>query len=285
LWMKEMQFQMSVSLQRSTWEKRGPEIVKLAASSKEMEVTRRVKLNECMIQFLQCLQKLFKTIGEEGDMKLPSAAALLKPLEAIHSDMEQKVKSHVEANLPDEFQLSLPDDSAAGFGLECDGLVMTSRVLEWKNTYMPMSAADRWKTALAVITADEYLHLFDLSPFCNATEVPQVYPGCDPTVAMEHIFPFFKRQEEEEEGKEDGASATIRDKMVPERSLRLSKRCSFQQLNDECCELIQTSAAKSRFLGMKPKAVYKAQIRILSSDPRAAEKDSFFALLKQATRS
>jgi hypothetical protein len=281
--MKEMQFQMAVSLQRSTWEKRGPEIVKLAASSKEMEVTRRIKLNECMIQFLQCLQKLFKTIGEEGDIKLPSAASLLTPLQAIHSDMKKKVKSHVEANLPDEFHLSLPDDSAAGFGLECDGLVTTSRVLEWKNTYMPMSAADRWRTALAVITADGYLHLFDLSPFCNATEVPQIYPGCDPIVAMEHIFPFFKRHDE---GQEDGTSASIRDKMVPERTLRLSKRCSFQQLNDECCELIQTSAVKSRFLGMKSTAVYKAQIRILSSDPGGtAEKDGFFTLLKQATGS
>ena len=35
LWMVEMQYQVSVSVQRSTWEKRGPEIVRLATSSND----------------------------------------------------------------------------------------------------------------------------------------------------------------------------------------------------------------------------------------------------------
>ena len=39
LWMVEMQYKVSVSLQRSTWEKRGPEIVRLASSSKDEEGT------------------------------------------------------------------------------------------------------------------------------------------------------------------------------------------------------------------------------------------------------
>ncbi|CAB9520917.1 expressed unknown protein [Seminavis robusta] len=296
LWVVEMQYQMSVSLQRSTWEKRGPEIVRLAASSKEMEVTRRIKLNECMVQFLNCLQKLFKSIGEEADMKLPSGSAMMvNSLEAIHSDMEKRVKSHVEANLPDEFQLSLPDDSAAGFGLDCEGLVITARVMEWKNSYTPMSAADRWRIALAVITVDQYLHIFDLSPFTMATEVdfgdPKIYPGCDPRVAMEHLFPFFSKEAvEKKQGngghQGQGGKVTIRDKMVPERTLRLSKNCTFQQLNGECCELTQKTVNKSRFLGKRQKPLYKAQLRILSVDPGvAAEKDAFFALLKQATRS
>ena len=81
LWIVEMQYKVSVSLQRSTWEKRGPEIVRLASSSKEMEVTRRIKLNDCMVQFLQCLKKLFKSISEENDVRLPAANSLLNPLE------------------------------------------------------------------------------------------------------------------------------------------------------------------------------------------------------------
>jgi hypothetical protein len=295
LWMVEMQYKVSVSVQRSTWEKRGPEIVRLASSSKEMEVTRRIKLNESMVQFLTCLKKLFKSIGEDNAARPPAANALLNPLETIHNDIEEKVKSHVEASLPEEFKLSLPDDSAAGFGLECDGLVMTARVMEWKNTYTPMSAADRWKTALAVITADQYLHLFDMEPFCNATVEdygdPKIYPGCDPGIAMEHLFPFIAK-EHKTESEEGNPLVRIRDKMVPERTIRLSKYCTFQQLSDECCELVQKTPGKSRLLGGKArllggersKPVYKAQLRILSSDPGSDDKDNFFALLKQCTK-
>ena len=289
LWMVEMQYKVSVSLQRSTWEKRGPEIVRLASSSKEMEVTRRIKLNECMVQFLQCLKNLFKSISEDNDVRLPAANGFLNPLETIQNDIEKKVKSQVEASLPEEFQLSLPDDSAAGFGLESDGLVIAARVMEWKNTYTPMSAADRWRTALAVITADQYLHLFDMEPFCNATVVdygdPKIYPGCDPRIAMEHLFPLFAK-EPKEESDEGHPLVTIRDKMVPERTLRLAKYCTFQQLSDECCELVQKTPSKSRLLGgKKPKPLYKAQLRILSSDPGSADKENFFALLKQCTKS
>lgn len=290
LWMVEMQYQISVSLQRSTWEKRGPEIVRLATSSKEMEVNRRIKLNECMVQFLTCLKKLFKSISEEDDNKLPAAAsALMNPLEAIHDDIEKKVKTHVEASLPEAFQLTLPDDSSIGFGLESEGLVMTARVIEWKNTYTQMSAADRWRTALVVVTADEYLHIFDMEPFCNATEVdygdPKIYPGCDPSIAMEHLFPFFAK-EPKVESDEGNPLVTIRDKMVPERTLRLAKHCTFQQLSDECCELVQKAASKSRLLGGgRQKPLYKAQLRILSSDPGSNGKENFFDLLKQCTKS
>ena len=292
LWVVEMQYQISVSLQRSTWEKRGPEIVRLATSSKEMEVTRRIKLNECMVNFLQCLQKLFKSIGEDNAVKMSNAAAILDPLANLQLDIEKTVQSQVEASLPDEIsKLSLPDDSAASFGLESDGLVMTAKVLEWKNSYTQMSAADRWRTALVVITVDEYLHLFDLTPYCNATAVdfgdPQIYPGCDPSVAMEQLFPFFKEEGEDEESDNPTTNLTIREKMVPEKTFRLTKHCSFQLLHDECCEITQKmpTGKAGRLLGKKQKPAYKAQLRILSSDPGSSDKDSFFAILKEATRS
>lgn len=292
LWIVEMQYQISVSLQRSTWEKRGPEIVRLASSSKEMEVTRRIKLNECMVNFLQCLQKLFKQIGEDNAVKMPNAAAILDPLANLQLDIEKTVQSQVEASLPDEIsKLSLPDDSAASFGLESDGLVLTAKVLEWKNSYTQMSAADRWRTALVVITADEYLHLFDLTPYCNEiTEEfgdPHIFPGCDPSIAMEKIFPFFKEGGEEQEGDITPANLTIREKMVPEKTFRLSKHCTFQLLHDECCEITQkTPTGKAgRLLGKKQKPAYKAQLRILSSDPGSSDKDTFFDLLKEATKS
>lgn len=286
LWIVEMQYKISVSVQRATWEKRGPEIVRLASSSKEMEVTRRIKLNESMVQFLTCLKKLFKTIGEDSDVRPIAANALMKPLESIHNDIEEKVKSQVEASLPEEFKLSFPDDSAAGFGLECDGLVLAARVMEWKNTYSPMSVADRWRTALAVITADQYLHLFDMDPYCHTAVKdsgdPKVYPGCDPSVAMELLFPFFSK---ENEGAKKKPADGIRDKMVPERTLRLSKHCGIQHLSDECCELVQKTPSKARLLGgKKPKPVYKAQLRILSSDAGSEDKEQFFALLKQCVK-
>lgn len=283
LWVVEMQYQISVSLQRSTWEKRGPEIVRLASSSKEMEVTRRIKLNECMVNFLHCLQKLFKTIGEDNTVKMPNAAAILDPLANLQLDIEKAVQSQVEASLPDEIsKLSLPDDSAASFGLESDGLVLFAKVLEWKNSFTPMSAADRWRTALVVITVDEYLHLFDLTPYCH----PQIYPGCDPSIAMEQLFPFFKA--EDEEGESDvPANLTIREKMVPEKTFRLAKHCSFQLLADECCEITQKvpTGKAGRLMGKKQKPAYKAQLRVLSSDPGSSDKDSFFEMLKEATRS
>ena len=99
------------------------------------------------------------------------------------------------------------------------------------------------------------------------------------------MFPFFAK-EPKEDNEEGNPLVTIRDKMVPERTLRLSKNCTFQQLSDECCELVQKTPSKSRLLGgKKPKPVYKAQLRILSSDHGSDDKEGFFDLLKQCTKS
>lgn len=294
LWVVEMQYNICVSLQRSTWEKRGPEIVRLASSSKEMEVTRRIKLRECMVNFLQCLRKLFQSIGEDNGVRMPSAANILDPLANLKLDIEKIVQSQVEASLPDEIsKLAFPNDSAESFGLEHDGLVIFAKVLEWKSSHAPTSVADRWRTALAVVTVDEYLHLFDLTPYCTVADgkygETQIYPGCDPAVAMQHLFPFFNIPGG---GNGEGACLPnltfgIREKMVPEKTLQLAKNCSFQLLHDECCEIThqQPLPKGSRLLRMKQMPAYKAQLRILSSDSGSSDKNEFFALLKQATRS
>ena len=297
LWLVEMQYKMCVTLQRSTWEKRGPEIARFAAACKEMEVTRRVKLNDCMVKFLERVHALFQGIAKEDVSVSTSSASNNQPGKFTKKQlvtMPEQVTVEVESSLKGKFDSKPLPGYKDGFpmtGLENDGLLQASKVLEWKNSNAAMNQADRWRIVLAIITVDSYLHVFDLSPFCSHSleddedEDLNIQLGCDPNDAIQSIFPHYILEEMNLEKVTVRRNSVIRGKMVPEFTLQLGK-CdySYQRLSIECCEVSQKSysiGGAAIFGGHKknPLNLFKVQFRTLSPSINNSENGTFFDTL------
>jgi len=256
---------------------------RLAMSARETEVDRRIKLNECMVKFLDCLQKLFQAIAKEDGEKIN----IFRPLKSLEQEVKKAVKSPADGALQDaekhiaKIVLSIDDSTQPSFDLDGNSWsVMAAKVLEWKDTLSPLSVADRWRFALAVVTVDSYLHLFDLTPFLSNDDI---YLGCSPNIAMGYLFPLLKPSRAD--GGYNGNFISFRDKMIPEFSMILSKDCSVEMLHDECCEIAKLApqGVAGRWLGMQQEALSRAQLRILSWNAGSGSVDRFFAILKELT--
>lgn len=292
LWLVEMQYQMCVKLQQSTWDKRGPEIARFAAACKEMEAMRRMRLNECMVKFLHRMQTFFHGIAEEDIMLGTTNTGKDAPQNmGMHNfvPLPMEIKMYPEMPLGGKMDVTLAavehDGETDIMGLQRDRLVQACKVLEWKNNTAAFSA-DRWRTALVVITVDSYLHIFDLSPYCaqslDQDEDLCIQPGCDPNVALQSLFPHILEEMNNLEGV-DVRRIVSGGKMVPEKTIYLNRKdWSYQRLSEECCEISENELSSGNALlgtKKKPPLLSRLQFRILSIEPNSSDKSTFFFTL------
>uniref|UniRef100_A0A7S4IAT0 PH domain-containing protein n=1 Tax=Odontella aurita TaxID=265563 RepID=A0A7S4IAT0_9STRA len=179
VWVVEMQYRMSVAYLSACWEKCSSELSKLFASMKETECTRRFRLRELLITFVQRQERLW--LGLPSVLTPVLKDLVDRPMDrtSIENDVQQSIrlraqsiqreeqadKQHREKEARDRTGPGLTGVNASEGNFELSSpllsdLLFKAHVIEKKGSGY-MSA---WKTTLAVVTADSFLHLFELPP-------------------------------------------------------------------------------------------------------------------------
>mmetsp|Transcript_4887 Transcript_4887/g.6907 ORF Transcript_4887/g.6907 Transcript_4887/m.6907 type:complete len:695 (+) Transcript_4887:142-2226(+) len=205
VWVVEMRYRVAVAYQSMAWEKGSSELSKLFSNMKQAECARRVKLREVLIAFLNRQERLFLSlpsiqtpvlkdlVGRQMDRdsieqtvqnSIRARAQFLQRKEAT-SGNKSKSKKDGPGLSGDSSSSSVPGAASEGdFTLESplmSELLCKTKVLEVKRSGM----MSNWKTVLAVVTADCFLHLFDLPSGSNH----RVQSGSAPEVAFHSLVP------------------------------------------------------------------------------------------------
>lgn len=190
VWVAEMQYRMSVAFLSAFWEKCSAELSRIFATMKDAECSRRFRLRELLIRFLQKQETLWSGLPAvispalkdlvDGPMDRPSIEDDVQTSIRVRAQAIQR--STNESNPITHPGLVNVSPSDGNFELSSplvSTLLSKAYVVEKKTTGMMSS----WKTSLAVVTKDSYLHLFDIPPSLKVT------CGSAPEVAFYALVP------------------------------------------------------------------------------------------------
>jgi hypothetical protein len=184
----EMQYRVAVAYQNTAWEKGSAQLTKLFATVKQEECLRRMNLREFLVAFVQRQERLFLSIPGVHHSVLED----LIGKELTREEMEQNVQAIIQARAAKYKKVSqkLSGSAPTSGGAEDENqdlnfespltsdLFSTAKVVERKGTGVMMG----WRTSLAIMTADAYLHFFDLDSH-------NVEPGASSEVAFQALMP------------------------------------------------------------------------------------------------
>jgi hypothetical protein len=249
-----MQYRVAVAYQNVAWEKGSTELSKLFASMKKEECSRRMNLREYLVAFVQRQQRLFHGLPAVQNPVLEELAGRKMSMEETEEIVQSAIRDRAQ-----KFQRMsdsrAPAGGALGPGLSGvkveDGdftlespltsdLLCQAKVLERKST----GAKQGWKTSLAIMTADSFLHIFD---------VPSqiVQPGAAPEVAFHALIPnvIFPSADNIRSGLSNFSKGWS-DMLTPSESVVLGN-CTILLLKDgisfELHETIATTGASKMF--------------------------------------
>jgi hypothetical protein len=194
VWLVEMHYRVAVDYQTATWDKGSAELSKLFTSMKDAECQRRINLREYLLTFVQRQQRLFLSLPEVHTPVLQDLAGRQMDPAAVEEQVQQAIRkrAHMLQRQAKDEQASVatppPPPGLTGVNEEegnfkidsplTSGLLCRAKVIEKRSSGMMQG----WKTALAIVTADSFLHLFDL-PSSN------IKPGTAPEVAFQSLVP------------------------------------------------------------------------------------------------
>jgi hypothetical protein len=279
VWVEEMRYRMSVAFLSTAWEKSSKELASLFGTLKSTECSRRFRLRELLIAFVNRQERLW--------MSLPSILTPVmkdlvdKPLdrESIEAEVQTNIRVRAQGLQKEEAKAKklAGNTEDAGPGLKgidstkgnynltsplVSELLVKANVIEKKSSSMMSS----WKTTLAVVTADSFLHLFEIPSSAKLSN------GSAPEVAFHALVPPV------EVPNADTANTHVTGKALkdwfktlhPTMSLALPN-CTiiFKDEEDTCVfeinEKIPSSAASSKLM-MSKTTTRKVSLRTLSNE-------------------
>lgn len=176
-WLTEMRYRVLVAYQFSAWEK--AKLSELFESVIKMELKRQTELHEILLAFVPRQRRLFSGATSSQTQVLDE----LKPrtTDEIKEDIESQVEKHADVlqhGRSRDRLLSKPPSMTRGkdsfeMNLESiftplsSNLVCSSTILERKKGWAG------WKRVLVVVTADYFLHLFDLPASAKTAQSPE----------------------------------------------------------------------------------------------------------------
>ena len=195
VWIAEMNYRMSVAYLSASWEKCSAELSKLFASMKETECSRRFRLRELLITFMQRQERLWAGLPSILTPVLKDLVDRPMDRTSIEGDVQHSIRLRAQSIQRDEQAdnrkrvtekvgqgLTGVNVAEGNFELSSpllSDLLLKANVIEKKGSgYM-----STWKTTLAVITTDSFLHLFELP--ANVS----VHSGSAPEVAFHALVP------------------------------------------------------------------------------------------------
>jgi hypothetical protein len=199
VWVVEMQYLVAVDYQTSVWEKASTELSTLFASMKDIECQRRVNLRELLLAFAQRQQRLFVSLPDVYTTALKDLVGRDIDRNAIEEKVQFSIRKRAEL-LQREEAPTLARLTEQGSGLKAvlldveqslssaklespllSELLCKAKVIERK---LP-GIVGSWTTTLAIVTADSFLHLFDLpvgSPVHVGSAPEAAFHTLSPTV-------------------------------------------------------------------------------------------------------
>lgn len=192
VWVRESLYRAAAMHQAKVWHTCMGLLAKMSDAVKEIELERSVKLHAMLLDFLPRERRLF--------IALP---AVPKPtLEKLmtYRENEHKMEEHIDEALHKRSRivLRIDNDQRSSFmnrsrckapdlsrqvDKPMEGEAFETEMNRYAAVIERRVAAKVWKTTLAIVTADYYLHLFDIADELD------ISPGMSPEEAYQMLLP------------------------------------------------------------------------------------------------
>jgi hypothetical protein len=226
-----------------------------------------MNLREFLVAFVQRQQRLFLSLPNIHNSVLEELVGKNVSREEIERSIHTAIQNTTnEAKLPNE---------SGGFSLESpltSDLLSKAKVVERRGLTTGVSSIGNnsdWKISLAIMTADSYLHFFDL-------EDPRISSSSTPETAFQILMPnvIVPTAENLLLGKSNFSKGWS-DTLTPSESIVLAK-CVVQTVEETSFTIIEKGGGATAASKMFGKLVdKKVQVRT----QKKGEKDDWMALL------
>lgn len=178
VWIKEMKYRMSVAFLSACWDKSSAEMAKVFTALKREECSRRFRLRELLGMFLERQGKLWLSLPHISAPLMKELVDKPRDPDSIEAEVQNSIriraavkqKEEVDEKAregEDEEELGLTDvnPSDGDFDLQSpllSEILVKADLIEVKYGTGGTYLMKPWKTVLAIVTANSFLHLFDI---------------------------------------------------------------------------------------------------------------------------
>lgn len=190
-----MRYRMAVAFLSSAWEKCSAELSKLFSAMKNAECDRRNRIKELLIKATQRQERLWLGLPSTIQPVLKELIGWPMEKKMVEEDVQSSIRARAQFILKEETEhkkaadskpnkangLTGVDQNAGNFELSSplvSDLMCKAKVIEKRSGLM-----STWKVTLGIITADNFLQLFELP------SNTKMQPGSAPEVAFQNLIP------------------------------------------------------------------------------------------------
>ncbi|KAL3907006.1 MAG: hypothetical protein SGARI_003743 [Bacillariaceae sp.] len=264
-WVVEMQYRVAVAYQNLVWDKGSEELNGLLAKVKEEEVARRMNLREFLVAFAQRQQRLFLSLPGIQTQLLEDLVGKEMSREDIDKAVQKIIDDGAAKHKKKMTDAASEEDDFADFNLESP---LSSDLLSKAKVVLRKGVGLDWTLSLLVMTADSYLHMFDI-------DSPKIKLNTPPEVAFTLLSPSLIAPSYDNHmlGNTNFGKGWS-DPLTPTESLVLA-RCKVKRLDDTSFEVTESLATTgaSKFMGKSNKRRMKLQT------PTKEESDDWIQIL------
>lgn len=266
----ETQYRVAVAYQNIAWDKGSFILDDLFQKLKQEEMRRRMNLREFLVAFVQRQQRLFLSLqGVNNSVLEELVGKELNQVEIerdIHNAITNRTKtgtllSEMRSRESEHLESPLTSD-----------LLSKAKVVERRvpSAGVPtIGGHSDWKISLAIVTADSYLHFFDVDD-------PRVIVSSPPEVAFQALMPnvILPSSENLVLGKSNFSKGWS-DPLTPTDSIVLAK-CVLQIIDETSFIIIEKGGGGTAASKMFGKLVDK---KVHVRTHAKGDKDDFIAIL------
>lgn len=195
VWVRESLYRAAVQHQAKVWQTCLGLLSKMNDAMKEIELERSVKLHAMLMDFLPRERRMFMGLPAVPQPVMEKLLALREDQSKIEENIDEALhkRSRIVLRIDNDQRSSImnrsrcvaPDLSGAIDKPPLDALFQTDMMRFWRVVERRVGLKV-WKPALAVVTADYYLHFFDVSSH------PDIAVGSSPEDAFEKLLPHHE---------------------------------------------------------------------------------------------
>jgi hypothetical protein len=263
----ETQYRVAVAYQNALWDQATSKLDELFREVKQQEIHRRMNLREFLVAFIQRQQRLFMSLPSIHNAVLEVLVGKELSREDIERDLKVLVKDKVEGDQTKGVIANL--NSPLQSDLLANAQVLERRAMTSASGVSRIGSTSDWKTSLAIMTSDCYLHFFDLDDGFYTLEMSpdSVFQGLMPHV----IVPTANNLSSGKSNFSRGWS----DSLTPSDSIVLAK-CKLHDIDETSFTIVEQGGGSNTASKMFGKLVAKKlQVRLRDK----VQKDEFINAL------
>lgn len=193
-WLIEMLYRQAVNAQVQILKKCGAQLEEIWQSMHRIEVNRRIRLHEVMLDFMPRQRRLYLGLAPVASPILENLVQQRTDPQTLDEQLDDEVRKHMQtllkidnakrSSIMNRSRAQAPNlDDLHGMltGEFFDnGMLRAAKIVERRTGVRGL-----WKTTLAVVTGDNYLHMFDVS------FIPEVVIGSPAEPVFELLLPDY----------------------------------------------------------------------------------------------